>query len=91
MTEGWSKYDSTLAPAQPGSYARGGPGYGAQFWIHNGREGLPDVAYTADGAAGQFAMIVPSANLVVVRRGFDAGSNFNIAKFSADVLHALND
>jgi len=91
LPEGWSKYVSTLAPAQPGSYARGGPGYGAQFWIHNGREGLPDVAYTADGAAGQFAMIVPSANLVVVRRGFDAGSNFNIAKFSADVLHALND
>jgi hypothetical protein len=36
-------------------------------------------------------MIIPSANLVVVRRGFDVGSNFNIAKFSADVLHALGN
>ena len=91
LPEGWSKYVSTLAPAQPAGYFKGGPGYGAQFWIHNGREGLPDVAYTADGAAGQYAMIIPSANLIVVRRGLDTSSNFNIAKFSADVLHAVND
>ncbi len=91
LPEGWSKYVSTLAAAQPASYFKGGPGYGAQFWVHNGREGLPDVAYAADGAGGQYAMIIPSANLVVVRRGFDVASNFNIAKFSADILHALDD
>jgi CubicO group peptidase (beta-lactamase class C family) len=91
LPEGWSNYVSTLAPAQPASYFDGGPGYGAQFWVHGGREGLPEVAYAADGAGGQYAMIVPSANLVVVRRGFDVGSNFNIAKFSADVLRALGN
>jgi hypothetical protein len=32
---------------------------------------------------------VPAANLVVVRRGLDVESNFNVAKFSADVLTAL--
>ena len=90
LPEGWSKYVSTLAPAQPAGYSKGGPGYGAQFWVHNRREGLPDVAYAADGAGGQYAMIVPSADLVVVRRGLDVTSNFNIAKFSADVLHALD-
>jgi CubicO group peptidase (beta-lactamase class C family) len=89
LPEGWSKYVSTLAPAQPASYYQGGPGYGAQFWVHNGREGLPNLAYTPDGAGGQYGMIVPSANLVVVRRGLDVESNFNIAKFSADVLNAL--
>lgn len=89
LPEGWSKYVSTLAPAQPAGYFKGSQGYGAQFWVHNGREGLPDVAYTADGAGGQYAMIIPSANLVVVRRGLDVQSNFNIAKFSADVLKAL--
>jgi hypothetical protein len=52
---------------------------------------LPDVAYAANGAGGQYAMIVPSANLVVVRRGFDVESNFNIARFSADVSRALGD
>jgi len=89
LPEGWSKYVSTLAPAQPASYFKGGPGYGAQFWVHNGREGLPNFAYTPDGAGGQYAMIVPAANLVVVRRGLDVESNFNVAKFSADVLNAL--
>ena len=89
LPEGWSKYVSTLAPAQPDSYYKGGPGYGAQFWIHGGRAGLPEVAYTPNGANGQYAMIVPSANLVVVRRGFDFTGGFDIAKFSADVLHAL--
>jgi CubicO group peptidase (beta-lactamase class C family) len=89
LPEGWSKYVSTLAPAQPASFFEGGPGYGAQFWVHGGREGLPEVAYAADGAGGQYAMIIPAANLVVVRRGFDVESNFNIAKFSADVLRAL--
>ena len=89
LPEGWSKYVSTLAPAQPAGYFKGGPGYGAQFWVHNGREGLPDVAYAADGAGGQYAMIVPAATLVVVRRGLDVDSNFNVAKFSADVLKAL--
>jgi CubicO group peptidase (beta-lactamase class C family) len=44
LPEGWSKYVSTLAPAQPASRARGGAGYGAQFWIYSGLEGLPDVA-----------------------------------------------
>lgn len=91
LPEGWSNYVSTLARAQPASYFEGGPGYGAQFWVHNGREGLPDVAYAADGAGGQYAMIIPSADLVVVRRGFDVTSHFNIARFSADVIHALND
>jgi CubicO group peptidase (beta-lactamase class C family) len=57
--------------------------------VHNGREGLPEVAYAANGAGGQYAMVVPAANLVVVRRGLDVDSNFNIAKFSADVLKAL--
>jgi hypothetical protein len=49
------------------------------------------VAYTADGAAGQYAMIVPAANLVVVRRGFDFAGGFNIARFAADLVHALTN
>jgi CubicO group peptidase (beta-lactamase class C family) len=89
LPEGWSRYVSTLAPAQPASFARGGPGYGAQFWVHDGRAGLPEVAYAADGANGQYAMIVPSAELVVVRRGFDFNGGFDIARFSADVMNAL--
>ena len=35
------------------------------------------------------AMIVPSRNVVVVRRGIDEESGFKIAKFAADVLGVL--
>jgi hypothetical protein len=34
-------------------------------------------------------MIVPSKNVIVVRRGLDRGPGFNITKFSADVIAAL--
>jgi CubicO group peptidase (beta-lactamase class C family) len=89
LPEGWSKYVSTLAPAQPASRARGGAGYGAQFWVYGGMEGLPEVAYSPGGALGQYAMIVPSKNVVIVRRGLDQGGGFQLAKFSADVLKAM--
>lgn len=78
-----------MAPAQPASRARGGAGYGAQFWIYGGLEGLPEVAYSPNGALGQYAMIIPSKNVVIVRRGLDAGGGFRLAKFSADLLKAM--
>ena len=89
LPTGWSDYVSTLAPAQPASRARGGAGYGAQFWVYGGMEGLPDVAYSPGGALGQYALIIPSKNVVIVRRGLDRGEGFKLAKFSADVLKAM--
>jgi CubicO group peptidase (beta-lactamase class C family) len=89
LPTGWSDYVSTLAPAQPASRARGGAGYGAQFWIYGGMEGLPDVAYSPGGALGQYAMIIREKNVVIVRRGLDRGEGFKLAKFSADVLKAM--
>lgn len=86
---GWSKYVSTPAPAQPTARAAGGPAYGAQFWIYGGIDGLAADAYSPAGALGQYAMIVPSKGVVVVRRGLDRGTGFRIAKFSADVIAAL--
>lgn len=87
LPEGWAKFVSTLSPLQPGD---NGPRYGAQSWIYTGMEGLATDAYTPSGAQGQYAMIIPSYRTVVVRRGFDAGSGFRIAKFCADVLAATN-
>jgi CubicO group peptidase (beta-lactamase class C family) len=86
LPEGWAKLVATPGAVQPpGNGAR----YGGQFWIYGGLEGLPADAYSPNGGQGQYAMIVPSEKLVVVRRGFDAGSQFKIAKFSADVAAAL--
>lgn len=89
LPTGWSDYVSTLAQAQPASRARGGAGYGAQFWIYGGMDGLPDLAYSPGGALGQYAMIIPEKNVVIVRRGLDRGDGFKLAKFSADILKAL--
>jgi CubicO group peptidase (beta-lactamase class C family) len=86
LPEGWAKYVATPSPAQP---AGDGPRYGAQFWLYGGQAGLPADAYSPNGGQGQYAMIVPSRHVVVVRRGIDEGSGFKIAQFAADVLGAL--
>lgn len=86
LPEGWAKYVATPGPVQPSG---DGPRYGAQFWLYGGQSGLPADAYSPNGGQGQFAMIIPSRQLVVVRRGIDEASGFQIAKFSADVLGAL--
>lgn len=86
LPEGWAKFVSTPNTTQPPG---DGPRYGGQFWIYGGIDGLAADAYSPGGGQGQYAMIVPSHNAVIVRRGFDAGSGFKIAKFSADVLAAM--
>ncbi len=92
LPAGWADYVSTPAAAQPRSASLDNrPSYGAQFWIYGGDEGLPLDAYSPGGALGQYAMIIPSKNVVVVRRGLDRGRGFNIAKFSADIVNALEN
>ena len=81
LPEQWAKYVATPSPANPA--------YGAQFWVYGGRDGLPADAYSPNGAAGQYAMIVPSKGVIVVRRGIDRGPGFTITKFSADVIAAM--
>jgi CubicO group peptidase (beta-lactamase class C family) len=83
---GWVKYVTTRGPAQP---ARP-PHYGAQFWLHGGMSGLPEDAFTPSGGQGHYAMVIPSRKVVIVRRGFDAGAGFDIDRFSADVLKAID-
>ena len=91
LPEGWPRYVATPAPAQPTGRA-GGEGYGAQFWLLGGIEGLPDGTYAMQGNRGQYVVIVPSEKLIVVRRGFDAiggGGGFDAAKFTAAVRAAV--
>lgn len=82
LPEAWSKYVATPSPTNPI--------YGGQFWLLGGRSGLPDDTFAAFGAQGQYALIVPSKKLVVVRRGFDqSGDDFAEARFTVDVINAL--
>jgi CubicO group peptidase (beta-lactamase class C family) len=86
LPEGWSTFVSTKIKHQPpGEGAR----YGGHFWIYGGIDGLAPDAYSPAGGQGQYAVIIPSHKTIVVRRGFDAGNGFKIAKFSADVLATL--
>jgi len=86
LPEGWDSLVSTAGPVQPaGNEAR----YGGQFWFYGGQEGLPSDAYSPSGGMGQYAMIIRSRNVVIVRRGYDVGARFPIARFSADILEAL--
>lgn len=87
LPEGWVRYVSTPSGPQPPT---GTFGYGAGFWLLNKEEGVPSDTFAAIGNRGQYVVIVPSRQVVIVRRGEDpAGSGFDIAAFTRDVLAAL--
>ena len=88
LPEGWVEYVSTPSGPQPD-----GPfGYGAGFWLFNKSEGVPPDTFAAMGNRGQYVVIVPSRDVVIVRRGEDpAGTRFDIAGFTRDVLAALEE
>lgn len=86
LPENWNDYVAAPDGPQPD----GEFGYGAGFWLMNRSEGVPSDAYAMFGNRGQYVVIVPSRNVVLVRRGEDpAGSRFDIAAFTRDVLAAL--
>ena len=65
-------------------------GYGLSFWLLNRSPGVPMDTFAAFGNRGQYVVIVPSRQVVIVRRAEDvAGSSFDIARFTADVLATL--
>ncbi|AUX70206.1 serine hydrolase [Porphyrobacter sp. HT-58-2] len=86
LPEGWVRYVTTPSGPQPG----GEFGYGAGFWLMNKSEGVPPDTFAAFGNRGQYVVIVPSRQVVIVRRGEDpVGARFDIAAFTRDVLAAL--
>ncbi|WP_290802150.1 serine hydrolase [Aquidulcibacter sp.] len=72
LPEGYVKFVSTLAPAW---VADGRPIYGGLFWVNgDGNLPIPRDAYAMQGAGGQYTIIIPSHDLVIVRLGRFAGS-----------------
>lgn len=88
LPEDWVQFVRTPAPAQPMS----GAGYGAQFWLMNDAAGVPEGTFYAAGNRGQYIVIIPALNTVIVRQGFDiiGGAQFDIDRFTADLVTALN-
>ena len=65
LPEGWVRFVSTPAPADKSR------GYGGLFWLNRGGawKGVPEDAFMASGHMGQYTMVIPSRDLVLVRLG----------------------
>ncbi|MDI1279969.1 serine hydrolase [Brevundimonas sp.] len=87
LPEGWLAHVSRPSGPQP----EGDFGYGATFWLMNRSDGVPADTIAAFGNRGQYVVIVPARNIVIVRRGEDpTGNRFDMAAFTRDVLAALD-
>ena len=87
ISEGWIDFVRTPAPAT----AERGNMYGGQFWlVPDNVDYVPKDAYSTAGNRGQYVVIVPSHDLVIVRRGLDWGrQGFNRWELTREVLKAF--
>ena len=87
LSEGWIDFVRTPAPAT----AETGRQYGGQWWlVPDDRTDVPRTAYSTAGNRGQFVVVVPSHDLVIVRRGLDYGrQGFDRWDLTREVLKAV--
>ncbi len=85
----WIAYSTTPAPAS----ASRGFDYGAQWWLRKAdKNNGPAKAFTTRGNRGQFVVVIPEKELVIVRRGLDYGKQgFNPWELADKVLEALEE
>jgi CubicO group peptidase (beta-lactamase class C family) len=89
ISEEWIEFVRTPAPA----IAEIGNAYGGQWWlVPDNRTDVPFDAYSTAGNRGQYVIVVPSHNLVIVRRGLDYGrQGFNRWDLTREVLKAFSN
>ncbi|MFK7932604.1 MAG: serine hydrolase domain-containing protein [Saprospiraceae bacterium] len=87
ISEDWIKFVRTPAP----STAERGNFYGGQWWlVPDDRTDVPKDAYATAGNRGQYVIVVPSHDLVIIRRGLDYGKQgFNRWDLVREVLKAV--
>lgn len=97
LSEEWVNFVTTPSLAAPLGE------YGAQWWLNAGNAKnpqdrrlpqLPNDAFYAGGFEGQWVLVIPSENLVIVRLGYTPGEEFSIEEFTSSVialLHASDD
>ncbi len=88
ISEEWIDFVRTPAPAAAGR----GSDYGGQWWlVPDDRTDVPSDAYATAGNRGQYVIVVPSHDLVIVRRGLDWGAQgFNRWDLTREVLKAFD-
>jgi len=83
LPEGWVKYSSAETAHSDGDYA-------AQFWTYVRKSGLPADAFSMNGFEGQYVLIVPSKQLVVVRLGCSSNEQyFDEKRFLKEIAAAF--
>ena len=87
ISEDWIEFVRTPAPAT----AKTGNFYGGQWWlVPDDRKDVPKDAYATSGNRGQYVVVVPSHDVVIVRRGLDFGKQgFNRWDLTREVLKAV--
>jgi CubicO group peptidase (beta-lactamase class C family) len=87
LSESWIDFVRTPAPAT----AQRGNQYGGHWWlVPDNRTDVPKDAYSTAGNRGQFVVVVPSHDLVIVRRGLDFGrQGFDRWDLTREVLKAF--
>ncbi len=91
VTEEWVDFVRTAAPATRNT----GNQYGGQWWlVPDSRTDVPQDAFASSGSQGNYTIVVPSYDLVVVRRGLDweeqgPGPGMNRWDVLAEVLLAF--
>ncbi len=87
LSQDWIDFTRTPAPAT----AQHGNFYGGQWWlVPDNRTDVPHDAYSTAGNRGQFAIVVPSHNVVIVRRGLDYGKQgFDNWDLTREVLKTI--
>jgi CubicO group peptidase (beta-lactamase class C family) len=89
ISEKWIDFVRSPAPASAPHQSF----YGGQWWlVPTDRGDVPADAYSTAGNRGQYVIVVPSHELVIVRRGLDWGQQgFNRWDLTREVLKAFNN
>ncbi len=92
LPQGFVDFVRRPGAAQPDRTDPGSFGYGASFWLLDRFPGIPSDTYAGIGNRGQYLVIVPSLDIVIVRRGFDVAGQegFDIVAFTRDVLSSID-
>jgi CubicO group peptidase (beta-lactamase class C family) len=87
ISEDWIEFVTTPAPAS----APNGNNYGGQFWlVPDDRHDVPRSAFSTAGNRGQYVIVVPTHDAVIVRRGLDYGrQGFDQWDLAREVLKAI--
>ena len=91
VPEEWVDFVRTPAPATRST----GNQYGGQWWlVPDSRTDIPQDAFASSGSQGNYTIVVPSCDLVVVRRGLDweesgPGPGMNRWEVLGEVLKAI--